>query len=383
MERTDIAIIGAGPIGIEVASACRRLGLDYLHFEAGQIGATIYRYPRNTRFFSSPERLAVAGVPLQSVDQELPSGERYLAYLRGVVELLDLPIRTYEEVTDLRKEGGRFLLSTRSPDGEAQISARRVVLATGDMRFARTLGIPGEDLPHVSHFFVDPHPYFRRRLLVVGGRNTALEAALRCFRAGADVSISYRKPAFEKEHTNSRLHLEISILTSKGKIRCHPETLPLEITPREVLLGPTGARSGDAAFRVPADFVLLATGFSSDMHLFRSVGAALETPGDIPVFDEDTMETDVPGLYVAGTAAGGDQPGHRFFIATSHDHTVKIIRSLTGTTIEEVGTVTGRRYSFTRKDIEEPGKPPVSADPAGNGGIRAEAQMPDSAKGEY
>src|SRR5579859_5969729 len=185
----DVTIIGAGPIGIELAVCLQQAGVSYLHLDASQIGHTLTWWPRMTSFFSTTERLAIAGVHIQNNHQQRITGEEYLAYLRGVIELFDLQIRTYEPVSSMQATGEGFLISTRPQSGERQYHSRRVVLALGDMHWPNRLNIPGEDLPHVSHYFRDPHDYFRTRLLIIGGKNSAVEAALRCWRTGASVTI--------------------------------------------------------------------------------------------------------------------------------------------------------------------------------------------------
>src|SRR4051812_16040116 len=186
----DIAIIGAGPIGLELAACLKRAGVDYIHFDAQQIGYTLTWWPRNTSFFSTTERLAIAGVPIQNNHQQRITGEEYLSYLRSVVEQFDLKINTYEPVIAITRQGDfateateatenrlmdsfsvasvahPFVLTTRPLTGERHYLSRRVVLAVGDMHWPNRLGIPGEDLPHVSHYFRDPHDYFRRRVLI-------------------------------------------------------------------------------------------------------------------------------------------------------------------------------------------------------------------------
>jgi thioredoxin reductase (NADPH) len=193
-----VAIIGAGPIGLELAVALKQAGIDYVQLDAGQIGTTISWYPLQMYFHSNAERLAIAGVPIQLPDQQKPKREEYLAYLRAVVQQFGLQVRTFERVEFIeRSPDGRFILRTRAADGEHRYMADNIVLAIGAMHAPRLLGIPGEDLPHVSHYFHDPHIYFDKRLLVVGGRNSAIEAAVRCQRVGARVTVSYRKSDFD------------------------------------------------------------------------------------------------------------------------------------------------------------------------------------------
>lgn len=341
-----VVLIGAGPIGIEVASGLKRAGVDYLQLEKGPPASTIYSWPRHARFFSSPERVAIAGIPFSSPDQEQPTREDYLAYLRGVVEIMELDILSYHRVTGISGVKGSFVVEAESRKETLSVSCGEIILATGDMGEVNRLGIPGENLPHVSHVLEDPHLYFGSRLLVVGGRNSALEAALRCFRSGVRVSLSYRRREFDRKRVNSRLHLELSILTAKGIIPFYPETVPSAITEEGVEL--SGGSEGKSF--VPADFVLLATGYHADLSLFKDLGIPMDGEG-VPLYNRETMESAVEGVYLAGTAVSGARQRYKDFIGTSHYHTARIVKSLSGMDVP-VGTVESRRYSFSTEDIE-------------------------------
>jgi thioredoxin reductase (NADPH) len=355
-----VAIIGAGPIGLELAANFRRYGISYLHFEAGRMGETIARWPAWTPFFSSPERVAIAGVPLQSVHQNMLTGEEYLAYLRAVVEQYDLPILSEHRIIGARTlEGGGFELES---DYRGRISRWRVeklILAHGNMHEPRRLGIPGEDLEHVEHHYRDVHRFFRRDLLIVGGRNSAVEAAIRCYRAGARVTLMHRRGELDARRLNSRYHLEISILIDKGKIRFIPSAELVEIRRDSVAYrdpaadGHGSAGSGDstgATRDLDADFVMLCLGFSKDTSLHTALGIPLDEDGS-PRLNESTMETPVPGLYLAGTAAGGTKDSYGIFVGTSHVHVERIIADICGEPAI-VGDGGGRHYPFARRDIE-------------------------------
>lgn len=324
---TEVVIVGAGPIGLEIAVALRALGVPYVHLEAGQIGETITRYPKQVRFFSSPERIAIAGVALQTVNQEKASREEYLAYLRAVVQQFGLPIRTHENVLAVEPTGGGFIVrSTRS--GEPRTcSARHVILAIGGMHEPRLLSIPGEDLPHVSHFFDEPHRYFRERLLVVGGRNSAAETAVRCARAGARVALSYRGEKLDPAHVKYWILPELEGLIRRRVVEFHPNTVPVAIRADSVTLAST---AGAAPIEAGADFVLLLTGYVMDTSLLVNAGAALDGETGRPKLDSATLMTTVPGLYVAGVAVAGTQRGYRLFIENCHPHVTKIVKSITG-----------------------------------------------------
>jgi thioredoxin reductase (NADPH) len=251
----------------------------------------------------------------------------YLSYLRGVVEQFDLKVHTYEPLVGIERAGGGFVLTTSPAGGPRRCVAKRLVLATGGTDRPRRLGIAGEDLPHVSNYFQDPHLYFRKRLLIVGGKNSAVEAALRCHHAGAYVALSYRGAELNPTSIKYWLLPEINDLLKNGRIRGHFQTRPTEITPTNVVLA---SINGDARAAIDADFVLLLIGYEQNNELLRRAGIELRGDGGAPVFDERTMETNVPGLYVAGTAVAGTQDKYRVFIENCHVHVERIMAALTG-----------------------------------------------------
>jgi len=319
IRQSEVVVVGGGPIGLELAAALQEVNIDTLLFEAQQLGHTITTWPRHTHFYSTAERIAIAGVPIPYADHAHITGEQYLAYLRAVVEQFNLA-------------SGGFDVSTETRTGQRQYHAERVVLASGDMAFVNRLGIPGEDLPHVMHRLDDPHATFRQRLLVVGGGNSALEFSARCWRAGAQVTLSYRRSQFDTVFVKSELIEDFRTLTREDKMGFLPRTAPIEIGPRYVTLAPTrdGEPMDRGATRHRADLVLLCTGYRPDLSLFEQVGVELDSLSRVPSFDPDTMETNVPGLYIAGTAANGDRPRHKMFIETTHHHVVSIVKHISG-----------------------------------------------------
>ena len=338
MQTTKVILIGAGPIGLEMAVALKSSGIDYVHLEAKQVGHTISWFPRQARFFSSPERIAICGVPLMTTDQSKATREEYLAYLHGIVQQFDLAIQNYERVTALTKNGARFRVETQRADGKHEYHSEHVILAIGDMHKPRRLiddsgsPIPGSDLPHVSHYFDEPHPYVRQRLLIVGGKNSAVEAAIRCYRAGAKVAISYRREQFDEKSIKYWLRPELDGLIRNGDIQFYPRTQPVEITPTTVkLVGTTDSSpmtQTESVIEVPTDFVLLLIGYEMDKRLLDMAGVKLQGENQAPTVNLDSMESNIPGLYVAGTAVAGTQIRFRLFIENCHDHVVRILRSI-------------------------------------------------------
>ena len=325
-EQTDVIIIGAGPIGLELAVAFKRAGVDYRQFDARQIGDTIQWFSPQTRFFSSNDRIAIAGVPLQTPDQNKCTREQYLAYLRTVVQQFDLQVNTYEPVAGIQQRGDGFLVTTRPAGGERKIGCRRVVLATGGTAKPRRLGIPGEDLPHVAHRLEEPHRYFRKRLLVVGGKNSAIESALRCHHAGAHVALNYRRDQLDPRSVKYWILPEINGLLKSGEIEGHFGSQPVRIGPASVVL----RKAGGEEMEVAADFVLLAIGYEADMSLCKLAGVELRGPCEQPTYNPSTMETNVPGIYLAGTVTGGTQDKYTVFIENGHAHIDRIVQAITG-----------------------------------------------------
>ncbi len=352
VEHSDVIVVGAGPIGIEVAAALRREGLSVIQFEAGRIGATMEWWAPGTQFFSGPERIAICGVPLVTANQGKATREEYLAYLRQVVGAMRLEIRTGRRVVEIKKDGAGardgdgFGVMVDGPRGVERYGARKVVVAMGDMHRPRRLGpdgVPGEDLPQVSHYFEDPHRYFGRKVLIVGGRNSAAEAAIRLYRVGATVAMSYRREWFDEGRIKYWLMPELKSLIKSGAIGWYPSTCVMEIGRERVTLcgaGANGEPEGAACAQVEADDVLLLIGYEMDGTLLAKAGVELLERGR-PRFDAETMETNVPGLFVAGTATAGTQQRFTVFIENCHEHGERIAAAIAGRAVREREGVVG------------------------------------------
>lgn len=339
MRETDIVIVGAGPIGIELGVALKAAGMAYLHLEAGQVGSTMQWWAPGTKYFSSPERIGIAGVPLVVEHEEKATREHYLNYLRTVVGTFKLDIETYTRVTRIERDGDGFILHTaRSLHGVGgpeelgyddstldelePIRARRLVLAIGDMHTPRMLGVPGEGLGHVSHYLGDVHRYANQPVLIVGGKNSAVEAAIRLFRAGAQVTMVHRGAWFDPDRIKYWLYPEIEYLIQKEKIRYRADSNVTRITGTHATL--------DSGEEIEARFVLLLTGYVQKSDLFEQLGVELVGDDRKPRHDLKTMQTNVAGVYVAGTGSAGSQSRTKVFIETSHVHVDRIVASLQG-----------------------------------------------------
>ena len=337
----ELAIIGAGPVGIELAVALKNAGVDHVHFEAGQIGATMMWWAPGTRWFSSNERIAIAGVPLVTADQGKATREAYLAYLRQIVTMFDLDIRTYEPMTSVVREAdGAFRIVSSRRGVERITRARRISLCVGGTDRPRTLGIDGESLPHVSAYFNEPHKYFGQTLMILGGRNSAVEAALRCFHAGARVAMSYRQAKLVESSIKYWLLPEMNGYLQTKQIEPHFSTVPVKITPTHVTLArlDESGHPGET-FDVEADFVLKLIGYEQDNALLTRCGVELVGADLKPTYDPETMQTNVAGIYVAGTAIGGTQERYRVFLENCHVHVDRIVAHVTGAgSIREVKT---------------------------------------------
>lgn len=329
MKRHETIIVGGGPIGLEIAASLQMAGNDCLVLDSGSIGSTIDRlFPPNTRFFSSPERLQIAGVACSTVEQEKITREEYLCYLRQVVDTIGLDVRTFHHVESVTRGCSGFEVAARARSGAPrEFHSDRLVLATGGMARVRTLGIEGESMPHVRHDLGDPHQYHGRRVLIVGGRNSACEAAIRCWRSGAHVHLCHRNDVVN-ERVKYWIRPELIALMKEGRITEHARTTLERITEDHAQLVST--ETGDTT-RLEVDDVLLMIGYEHDPSLMHHLGVRTDAEDGSPSFDVDTMLTNVDNLHVAGTATAGTQDRFRVYIENCHIHADRIVSAITGT----------------------------------------------------
>ena len=286
-------IAGAGPIGLACAISAKRRGFDPLVIDAGAIANSIVRYPVNMTFFTTPERLEIGGHPLVCAGAKA-TREEALKYYRGVARTEDLRVQTYTKLIDKTTVETRF--------SREQISWDTLVLATGYFDQVNPLGIPGEDLPHVTHYFDEAHLSCGRDVVVIGGKNSAVEAALQLFRAGARTTIIYRGAAWPKS-VKYWLKPDLENRVKAGEIQSRLGTQVVEITARDVLV--RGALGNEE--RIRADRVYALIGFHPDYALFQRLGIAFDPESGRPQLNADTLETSVPGIHVAGSMIAGNR----------------------------------------------------------------------------
>lgn len=326
IESVDLAIVGAGPCGLAVAIAARKAGLRALVFDRGPIVNGLTNYPTYMTFFSTAERIAIGGVPF-IVPTEKPSRRDALAYYRGVASHFGLEVRQYETVTSLEQEntpGARpsWMVHSVSRSGFAdRTHARAVVVATGYFGRPNKLGVPGEDLPHVRHGYIDGHYAWNERVVIVGGGNSAVDAALDMYRAGAHVTMVHFADALDP-NVKPWVRPDIEARIREGLISAVFGARVVAIEPEEVVV-----RSADGDQRVPATQVYTMTGYLPETGLLEQTGVPIDPVSGVPEHDPITMATPVPGVYLAGVIASGFQ-ANRIFIENGRDHGELIVADL-------------------------------------------------------
>jgi thioredoxin reductase (NADPH) len=326
----DVLIVGAGPAGLATAIAAARSGLTYQVLEKGALVNSLLNYPTEMVFFTTPELMEIGGMPFVS-PYDKPTRLEALRYYRRVADAFKLDVQFDETVVAIeREEGvpdadGSFAVDTQSARGVRRcVRGRTVVIATGAYDVANRIDVPGEELPHVSHYYTQPHPFFRKRVVIVGGKNSAAEAALDLFRAGASVTIVHRGPALG-DSIKYWVKPDIENRIREGSIAARFNTRVVEIRPTSVVV----AQNGDAS-EIDADGVFLLTGYRSDSRLLRNAGVEIDPQTCGPVFNPETFETNVKGIYVAGAVVAGVQSG-KIFIENGRFHGQQVINAIAAT----------------------------------------------------
>lgn len=310
----QVIIIGAGPCGLAAAIALKRIGLTPLILEKESIVNSIFLYPTNMQFFSSPELLEIGDIPFSTANEK-PYRAEALSYYRKAAKHHQLRINSYEEVTAVKPTEPGFHVESRTRAGEVKhYQAGHVIIATGYFDNPNRLGIPGEELDKVSHFFREAHPYAGTNVAIIGGSNSAIDAALELHRVEANVTVIYRKPDYSPQIKPWVLP-GFRSLVDKGRIRMLFQSQVAAIKPGSIVIH----HQTDGPIELDNDFVLALTGFRPNRRFLTSIGVQMDNETEKPLFDPQTMETNVPGLYIAGVIASGSN-ANEVFIETGRFH---------------------------------------------------------------
>jgi thioredoxin reductase (NADPH) len=319
--RVDVLVIGAGPTGLACAIEAQRAGFKVIAIDKGCVVNSIFNYPANMTFFTTPELLEIGDIPFSTANQK-PTRQEALEYYRKVAEHYHLPIAQYQWVKTVNGQDGDFHVTTTDRLGRIyDYQTRKLVVATGYYDLANMLNIPGEDLPKVFHYYHEPHPYFDNDVLVIGGKNSAAISALDLWRHGARVTLVYRGPKIH-HHVKYWILPDIENRIKSGEIKAYFNSSVEEIAPDYVKV-----YTPEGALRLKNDFVFALTGYHPDYDFLRSTGIELSADQCRPVCDPETLESNVPGIYVAGVIVAGSRT-NEIFIENGRFHGQQIARHL-------------------------------------------------------
>ncbi|MGN7515040.1 MAG: YpdA family putative bacillithiol disulfide reductase [Allomuricauda sp.] len=317
MQQFDVVIIGGGPIGIACGLEAKKQGISYIIIEKGPIVNSLFNYPVNMQFFSSSEKLEIDEIPFISKEAK-PKRNEALEYYRRIVTSNKLNIHLFEKVLDTEKQGEVFLVKT----DKDEYQAKNVVVATGFYDLPNNMEVPGEDLPKVSHYYNDSHFYASQKLVVVGASNSAIDAALECWRKGAEVTLVIRGPEVGPR-VKYWVRPDIINRIEEGSIKAYYNSTVKEIKPHEIIIN-----SPEGEVTLENDFVLALTGYRPNFAFLEKLGITLsEDPKRLPTYDPETMETNIDGLFLAGVICGGMET-HKWFIENSRIHAPIIMNAI-------------------------------------------------------
>ncbi|HET9100837.1 MAG TPA: YpdA family putative bacillithiol disulfide reductase [Acidobacteriaceae bacterium] len=317
----DVLVIGAGPTGLACAIDAQNAGFNTLLLDKGCLCNSLFHYPSNMTFFTTPELLEIGNIPFSSPNQK-PNRQEALEYYRKVAQHFRLKLRQYQHVDRVEGEAGHFTVYCTDAAGRPhRYSARALIVATGYYDRANYLNIPGEDLPKVFHYYQDPHPYFDQDVLVIGGKNSAAISALDLWRHGARVTLVHRGTAMHK-HVKYWILPDIENRIAHDEIHGHFESVVEEITVNEVRL-----RTPQGPMMLKNDFVFAMTGYHPDFSFLESLGVLLTGADRTPEFDPQTLESNVPGIYLAGVVVAGART-NEIFIENGRFHGAQIAAGL-------------------------------------------------------
>lgn len=317
MEILDLLIIGAGPIGLNCALEAKKNNLTYLIVEKGTIVNSLYHYPLYMRFFSTAEKLEIAEIPFITTAPK-PGRQDALEYYQGIARQKDLSINLYEKVLNVRKNEEIFEVET----SKSRYSAKNVIISTGFYDLPNTMNIPGENLEKVKHYYTEPYPFAQQKIVVVGSSNSAVDAALETYRKGAEVTMIIRHSEISKS-VKYWVKPDIENRILEGSIKAHFNAELTEIKENTVIFKDEKGELHE----IENDFVLAMTGYLPDFDFLRNTGIRLEGDFLNPYYNPETMETNIPNLYLAGVVCGGKDT-HLWFIENSRIHANIIIKNI-------------------------------------------------------
>ncbi|MDD8017403.1 MAG: YpdA family putative bacillithiol disulfide reductase [Bacteroidota bacterium] len=305
----DIIIIGAGPSGLSAAIEAKKAGLRYCVIEKGGIVNAIQHFPTEMTFFSTPELLEIGNVPFTSAHMR-PTRAEGLEYYMRVASYYQLELRLFEQVESLTKTDGSFSIKT----SRFNYTAKNVVLSTGYYDNPNTINVPGENLPKVSHYYIEPYSFFRQNVLVIGAKNSAAIAALELYRHGAIVTMVHRG---EKLSSNIKYWIlpDIENRIKENSVTAYFNTTVVEILPERVVL----QKQTGEKLEIPNDFVFALTGYHPDFEFLKSVGLQLDNENLAPIHNSETLETNIKGLFIAGSIIAGKN-NNKIFIENGRSH---------------------------------------------------------------
>jgi thioredoxin reductase (NADPH) len=333
-ESFDVLVVGAGPTGLACAIEAKRAGLSTVLVDKGCLCNSLFHYPSNMTFFTTPELLEIGDMPFSSPNQK-PSRNEALEYYRKVAEHYQLEMRLYQTVSSLTGEDGDFVITTVDRFARQRVyPARKVILATGYYDLPNYLEVPGEELPKVLHYYHDPHPYYDQHVVVIGGKNSAAIAALDLWRHGAHVTLVHRGAAMH-HHVKYWILPDINNRIKNGEVTAYFSSSVTRISKDSVeLLTPQGAVTLDN------DFVFALTGYHPDFDFLNAVGVQMEGKDRCPACDPQSLESNIPGLYLAGVIVAGMRT-NEIFIENGRFHGRQIAQDieakLAGRTSVKVG----------------------------------------------
>jgi thioredoxin reductase (NADPH) len=317
----DVLVIGAGPTGLACGIEAKRAGFRVANIDKGCLVNSLYHYPANMTFFTTPELLEIGDIPFPSANQK-PTRAEALEYYRKVSEHYALDVRQYERVEEVSGSDGQFAVVTNNLHGRIhRYTAKKLILSTGYYDLPNLMDVPGEDLPKVFHYYREPHPFFDLDVVVVGAKNSAAIAALELWRHGARVTMVHRGPGI---HNNVKYWIkpDIENRIKAGEVKAYFNTAVREITPESVLL-----QAPDGEVRLRNDYVFALTGYHPDFAFLEAIGVEFAGKEKRPVSDPQTLESNVKGVYLAGVIVAGMRTSE-IFIENGRFHGKQIAEHL-------------------------------------------------------